>query len=173
MASVPSAWRVEETLARWNELRQKLLSAHEDERADLGDMLADETMDIRQIMARLLRAAVECRDMAAMAEQRIGDLETRRDRFKVRYDVIRDMTLGLMQTMGETKLEFPDVAASIRAGRAAVIITDLAVVPPDYCRVKTEIVPDKIKIAADLKVGVVIDGAMLSNGGETLTIRTK
>lgn len=174
MAEVPSDWRIMKALAGWREARNRLLTADlwADEN-ELGALLETEGGNVNEIVHRLLRASLNCMDMADKADRRIDELTARRDRYKTRTETLRTTVLQLMETLGEKRFIFPDVTATHRAGRAGVKIIDLAAIPAEYKRTTTEVAPDKAKLLADLNQGVVIDGAELSNGAASITIRTK
>lgn len=174
MAEVPSDWKIMQALAAWRDARNRLLGADlwADEN-ELGVLLETEGGNVSEIVHRLLRAALNCMDMAEAADRRVDELTARRDRYKARNESLRTTALQLMETLGEKRFVFPDVTATIRAGRVGVKIIDLTAIPTEYKRTTTEVAPDKAKLLADLNEGVVIDGAELSNGAASITIRTK
>lgn len=174
MAEAPSDWKVMQALAGWREARDRLLTAGLwDDENELGALLETEGGNVSEIVHRLLRAALNCMDMADAADRRIDELTARRDRYRARNESLRTTVLQLMETLGEKRFVFPDVTATHRVGRASAKIIDLAALPAEYKRTTTEVAPDKAKLLADLSEGIVIDGAELSNGANTITIRTK
>ena len=76
-----------------------------------------------------------------------------------------------METSGITKISCPLFTITLSAPSKVVQIDDEAALPDDYVRVKTEVAPDKVKIAKDLKDGVDIPGASLVDGARRLTIK--
>lgn len=76
-----------------------------------------------------------------------------------------------MEVSGITKINHP--LFSITLGKPVVTceVTDQSLLPDDYVTVKTEIEPDKRKILKDLKEGVEVEGAVLSEGKSRLLIK--
>jgi hypothetical protein len=168
----PSAFRIEQVMSVWAAARARLLSEDaeliHDEDA-LNDLLGDEAGDVRDILARLLRAAEHAKTMAAAAEVRADEIKARRDRYKRRNEAFRATAFAILDAMGERKFELPDLTATVRAGVASAVITDETALADEYIRVTRA--PDKAAILADLKQGVVIKGAELSNGIPSIQIR--
>jgi len=67
------------------------------------------------------------------------------------------------------KVELPVATLSIGNKAASVIITDETLLPDNLVRIKRE--PNKTEIKKALEAGPVA-GAMLSNGGTTLMVRS-
>lgn len=173
MQSAPSGYQIETVLAAWNDLRARLIEADPEDAPELADLLNNENSNVDDMLARLIRAVVHSDGLIKLATSRIDDIKHRRERYENRSAGLRGTVLQLMEVTGRRALDLGDVTAYVRPGREAVVITDAALLPAEYVRTKTETMPDKVKIGADLREGVVIDGAMLSNPMPTLTIRTR
>jgi hypothetical protein len=175
MSDAPSAFRIEQTLSAWQAARDHLLRSDEslaNDEAALIDALGPEEQDVHAILARLLRATVHARDMAAAADERAKAINARRDRYRARAEHMTNAALAILQITGERRVETGDLTASIRRNPDSVVITDPDAVPDMLCRIVTTRAPDKAEIAKWLKSGADVPGATLNNGGESLQIRT-
>jgi phage host-nuclease inhibitor protein Gam len=76
-----------------------------------------------------------------------------------------------MDAMGTVKLSLTVATITMSEGREKAIISDENMLPDAYMRIKKE--PDKTAILDALKAGQAVPGAVLSNGGRTLTVRQK
>lgn len=168
----PSAWRIEQAMATWASTRARLL--HDDaelahDEAALSRLIGPEEGDVRDVLARVLRAARHAEAMADAAKEQIADMKGRQDRYKRRSEQLRATGFAILDALGEARFETGDLTASIRAGVPSLILDETAELPDQYVRITRS--PDRAAIIADLRQGVVIDGAVLSNGIATLSIR--
>lgn len=174
MNDAPSGYKIEQALSAWQSARQRLLTddldlAHDE--AALAELLGEETGNVQDILARLLRAAVHAASMAEAAGVQIEAMTGRRDRYRRRAEAMRATSFAMMLAIETPKITLPDLTASLTAGRPTVGITDENTIPDEYIKVTR--VPDKAALMADLKVGVIIPGAELRDGLSSLSIRTK
>ena len=169
MNTAPNGYRVQQALSAYQSARARLLS--EDPDADVDALLGPETEDVEAIKSRLISAAqwniAQAKAVAAMIE----DLDARWHRFVAREKEAKATLFAVLVAMEEQKFVAPHGTVSIRAGTPSVVITDEGALPDQYLRVT--VAPDKAAIMADLKQGVVIEGATLSNSLPSLTIRSK
>lgn len=100
----------------------------------------------------------------------IRDMTDRRSRYDARADRHRLAAQRLMDACELRRVEMADFTASIRAVPGKVEIDDEALLPDDLCRIVRQ--PDKAKIKEALAAGT-IPGAHMTNGSESLTVRTK
>lgn len=172
--SAPSGYHVEQVMSVWASTRARLLADDPDLAHDetaLTELLGDVDGDVQSILARLLRGAVHAASMASAASDMAADLKARQDRFKRRADTMRATAFSILDAIGQVKIELPDLTASIRAGVPAVVVTDELALPPAYIRVTRA--PDKSALLADLKRGVEIPGAQLTNSTPTIMVKSK
>ena len=171
-ADAPSGWRIAQALAVWQSARSRILDAdlgHDE--AALAELLGPEEGDVREILERILRAARHASVMNKTALDMAADINARAARYKQRADALRGTAFSLMEVLGTPKVELADLTASIRSGVPTLILSEDTVLADEYVRVTRT--PDKAAIIADLKQGIVIDGAVLSNGVPSLALRTK
>ncbi len=123
------------------------------------DMIADLIRDAREDEAYMSALGLIIREMS-----------DRKARFEYRAERRRLAAQHLMDAIGIRKLDMPDFTASIRAVPPKVEIEDEDALPDTLCMFSRR--PDKAAIKAALEEHLV-PGARMSNGGETLSIRTK
>ncbi len=109
--------------------------------------------------------------LAAGIASTMAELDARLGRFQRREQAMRTLIYRLMATADLRKLELPEATISIRNGVPKIIIMDEDEIPDAYMRVKKE--PDRAKISAALKSGTTVEGTLLSNSEDTLSIRTR
>ena len=101
-------------------------------------------------------------DLVTNVKHHENRLYTRRIRLTKQADSMRAYLINAMQAVGLNSLSTPMLQISF-IGSSAVTISDAAALPPEYRRpdklVQGE--PDKLRIAEDLRLGVLIPGASL------------
>ncbi len=172
----PSGWRIEQAVATWQAVRSRLLQEDpslENDEAAVKELLGEEEGDVRDILARLLRAAVHAESMATGAAARIMDMKERQERYGKRRDIARGAAFAVMDILGEKKVELPDLTASLRQGKPKLAITnEAAVMTQDrFVRVARSI--DGEAVRAALQDGEIIEGVEMQPGLPSLTIRTR
>jgi hypothetical protein len=98
-------------------------------------------------------------------------LTERANRFAATAERIRASICLAMGDTGLKKLETPVGTISRRPVAVKVLITDEEALPSAYLIEKTTISVDRKALLSDLKEGVKVTGAELSNGGETISVR--
>ncbi len=170
----PSGYRVEQAMAAWQSARARLLSedsALEHDQAALDDLLGDAEGDVEDVLARLLRAARDAKAMAEASAGLIEDMRARKERYQRRNEAFRSTAFAVMDALGRSKYELPDITASIRAGQPSVQIVSEDEIPDLYVELVRKI--DRQTIASVLKSGGEVPGAVLSNSLPSLSLRTK
>jgi hypothetical protein len=84
----------------------------------------------------------------------------------------RELALHAMTEAGLSKLEQPDFTASARAGSPALVVIAEEQIPATYWLPQPPKL-DRQSMLAELKRGVEIPGAQLSNPQPVLMVRTK
>lgn len=125
-----------------------------------------------EVIDRLLEARAEIEMMIDGLAERAAALAARKQIFERRETAIRAALQRSMEATGQHKIQRSVATLFLGNKPVGAIVTDEAVIPQEY---KTPQPPklDKRALLAALKVGVEIPGATLSNGGTTLTIRSK
>jgi hypothetical protein len=176
MDRVPSPRAVQTALACWHSTRARLLTDDADLAQDeeqLATLLGAETEDLAEIKTHLARAIVVADQMATVADAMGADLLARRNRYRRRVLSYKAALLAILDAVGASRFEAPDVTVSMRAGPPAVVVTDEKQLPERFFRIETTRKVDKAALNIALRDGEVIDGAMLSNGPTGLSVRSK
>ena len=127
--------------------------------------------NFNDVLAAITDKALDARSRANAVKDRIGDLSERRSRFLRQEHMMRSLALRIMDRADVTKAQLIEATLSIRQAQPKAIITDETSVPDQFMQVKKS--PDMKPILAALKNGQNVEGAVLSNGAPSLTIRTK
>ena len=168
---VPSGWQLERAISAWQQLRAELV--------DDEELFADEAViattlheagvdDARDLLSMLIDATVWADRRADEAKAIADEFTARRKRYEANSEKFRDLIQQFMAAMPTRKHAGRFARASIAAAPPSVLVTDEQLIPNEYFKVERTL--RRSDVLSDLKVGVVIDGAQLSNGGETLRI---
>ena len=103
---------------------------------------------------------------------RLDDMKERLSRLELRASKKRQLALRGHERGGLNKLEQPDFTASARAGSPALVVIAEDKIPEAYW-VPQPPKLDRQSILGELKRGVEIPGAQLSNPKPVLSVRTK
>lgn len=142
-----------------------------DDEEMIADAVEGET-DLTEAISSAVDRIAELNGHQESLETRIKALQDRRDRFE---DQAARIKAAIHVAMGQgelRKLELPQATISLRAVPAKVEIINEVEIPPRFWKAQDPKL-DKKAILDALKSGESIDGAKLSNGGETISIRDK
>lgn len=158
---------------QYRRLRAELLAEFPelvDDGEALRDTLEGET-DLPTVIAEFIRNARRDEAMAEGLGTLIKDEQDRKSRMQARSAKRRHIAQSLMNAVEMLKIEQPDFTASLRFVPPKVEIADEDALPEQF--VKISRTPDKNAIREALARGEPVPGAVLGNGSETLTIRTR
>ena len=159
-------------LSKYQLLRQRLLieyPATDDE--TLVDKLEGIT-DLHEMIAAVIRSALVDEALHAGLRLRLDDMKERLSRLDLSASKKRQSALEAMTEAGLSKLEQPDFTASARAGSPALVVVVEERIPAAYWVPQ----PPKLhrqSILGELKRGIEIPGAEMSNPKPVLSVRTK
>ena len=140
-----------------------------DERT-LFDTLEGAT-NIMEMLGAAVRAAVYYGHVIEMQKRRKAELELRQERTEAEMYRLRDKVRDIMLRLDIKQLRQDDFTASLRSTPPKVIVTDETLIPVDYWELRPHL--NKQFLLEKLKDGAQIDGAVLSNAGMALAVRTK
>lgn len=123
-----------------------------------------------EIMDRLLSEMRDNETLAEAAANRIGKIKERQTRLTHRMNFYRSLMHRLLTVTGIQSVALAEAKVSIMKLPDKVIITDESAVPEQYQIIKKE--PNKTAIKNALKSGTHVPGAALSNGGQTISVRS-
>jgi len=152
-------------------LREQILALHPTAAEDTELFLAtvDGETNAADALRSICRRALEVEMFANALNGRISEMRARRARFTAEAEACRATAHDGMAALGIASLPAEDFTASVGAGPASVLITDIDALPDEFKRV--EITVDKIALGRALKAGQQIAGATRSNGASVLTLR--
>ena len=122
------------------------------------------------LIADLVRDALMDEATAEALSIRMNDMAARKQRILHRADRRRQAAQHLMAACEIRKIEQPDFTVSVRAVPPRVDVYAEEQLPDALCKFTRS--PDRTKIKEALADGPV-SGARMTNGSETLTVRTK
>jgi Siphovirus Gp157 len=149
---------------------QSLRAAGEDDEQLIADMVEGET-DFHGFMQWLLNKERDEDMLQDGIFNRIKALQERKAASVARKERFRAAMLDALNTVGIAKVTLPEATISRIAVKPSVVITDEALLPESCIRIKRE--ADKTAIKKEIDAGNTVAGATLSNGGETIMVRTK
>ena len=128
--------------------------------------------DLHEMIAAVIRSALVDEALHAGLRFRVDDMRERLSRLELRASKKRELALEAMTEVGLTKLEQPDFTASARAGSPALIVIAEERIPEAYWLPQPPKL-DRQVILGELKRGLEIPGAQMSNPQPVLSVRTK
>ncbi len=158
--------------ARHANFKQQLLA----EFPDLDDDTLADTLEgltsLHEILAAVIRSALEDEALTDALGQLIANMRARRDRLEKRSQAKRALALACMADGGPAKLLAPDFTASVQSGAPSLELIAEDEIPAAYWKPQPPKL-DKVGLLAALKSGTIIDGVALVQGKPQLTVRTK
>ena len=147
--------------------------------ADIPD-LDEETLadtleglsDLREMLAELIRSALDDEVLIAALSTRLSDMQARRERLTTRATRKRQLAQRAMAEAEIGKLEQPDFTAALRQGAPVLVVSAEEKIPAVYWKPQPFKL-DRQGILAALKAGTAIDGAALAPAQPCLSVRTK
>jgi hypothetical protein len=128
--------------------------------------------DLHEMIAAVIRSALVDEALLSGLRGRLDDMKDRLSRLELRAGKKRELALHAMSEAGLAKLEQPDFTASTRAGSPALIVVSEQTIPEAYWLPQPPKL-DRQAILGELKRGVEIPGAQMSNPKPVLSVRTK
>lgn len=124
---------------------------------------------------KLAAAATDTGDILATAEACVPlilETEAAAEALAAHAKRLRQVLAEVMDETGCATLRSATHVASVSDGRAGVVVTDEAAIPPSLMR-QPPPAPDKAAISKLLREGKAVPGCMLGNAAPQLTIRSK
>lgn len=134
----------------------------------LSDTIEGET-DAFAFLSRLVQDELAFKAQASALSDVIGQFTERKARFGRQIEARRELILKIMEACNLKKAPLPEATVTVRDGSSKVVISDEQSLPEEFIRWKSE--PDRTAIKEALNAGKEVPGAMLSNGGPTISLR--
>jgi hypothetical protein len=152
--------------------RRALLTEFPDlDETTLADTLEGIT-DLKQMLAELVRSAIEDEALADALSTRLSDMKRRLERIEDRAKRKRQLVLRAMSESAISKLLEPDFTASLRTGVPTLEVVAEDKIPAAYWKPQPAKL-DKQSILSALKSGAEVDGTRLLPPQIQLSVRTK
>lgn len=91
-------------------------------------------------------------------ENRLADM---RKRVAARQEHLTAYLAAQMRRLGKTKIEGIPATLTVKKNPPAIVIDDLAALPPEYVQEEITFKPDKTALAKSIKAGATVAGAHL------------
>jgi hypothetical protein len=157
---------------RYQWLREQLVGGV----ADLDDETIRDTLEgitsLHDMIAAVIRSALMDEALQIGLRARLEDMKQRLSRLELRQSKKRQLALEAMSEVGLNKLEQSDFTASARIGSPSLIVVAEDTIPNSYW-VPQPPKLDRQTILGELRRGMEIPGAELSNPKPVLMVRTK
>ena len=141
---------------------------------DTDDQTLIDTVEGLSDLDEMLKAVVCSRDediaLTEALKSRINDMNTRLVRLRARADTKKEIVADAMDRAGIKKIEAPEFTISCRRTTPPLLVDDESAVPEKYWRPQPSKL-DRSGLIAALKAGESISGAILGNGGITISVR--
>lgn len=132
----------------------------------------EEITELHEMIAAVIRSALVDEALHAGLRLRLDAMKDRLSRLELRADKKRQLALEAMTEVGLSKLEQPDFTASARAGSPALVVIAEDKIPEPYWLPQPPKL-DRQAMLGELKRGLEIPGAQMSNPKPVLSVRTK
>jgi hypothetical protein len=159
-------------VARHKVLRTRLLAEIPDLDAEtLADTLEGLT-DLKEMLAEVLRSALDDEAVVAGLATRLADMKARLDRLETRAERKRQLVRQAMTEAEIDRLAEADFTASLRQGAPTLDVIAEDKIPAAYWKPQPPKL-DRQGILSALKAGTEIEGAVLAAPQLQLSVRTK
>jgi hypothetical protein len=152
-------------------IRDKLIeNDSEIDEQTLADTLEGET-DLQEMLAATVRALIMDETIVEALDLRIADMTERRTRFERRAARRRELVRDAMLDCDIKDIKEADFTAALRQSPPKAVIIDESKIPQTFWEPRPHL--RKRELLDAMKEGVQVEGAMLSNPGMTLSVRTR
>jgi hypothetical protein len=162
--------QLQRELAIFHQLRARLVIEFPDlDNQTLLDSLEGLT-SLNETLESVVRSREEDISIAEALKCRLDGMNQRLARLRMRADKKKEIVAEAMDRSGVRKIEAPEFTISCRRTSPALLVDDESAVPEKYWKPQ----PDKLDrsgLITALKAGESISGAILGNGGVTISVR--
>ena len=128
--------------------------------------------DLHELVAAVVRSALIDEALAEGLKGHIETLQGRLRRLTERADARRQIARDAMIEVDLKKITAPDFTVSVRPGTPALVVTEEKSIPEPYWLAREPRL-DRLGLLNDLKKGVAVSGATLSNPMPVLSVRVR
>jgi hypothetical protein len=164
--------RVAFVAVQHNELRRRIQAEDPDlDEQTLADTVEGLT-DLHEIIAAIIRSALHDEALAEGLKFRLDEMQTRQARLKDRASKRRQIARDVMVETQIKKIIAPEFTVSLRPGSPALVVVDESAIPDAFWEPRQPRL-NRQTLLAELRQGVAVAGAELSNPEPVLSVRTK
>ena len=164
--------RLVRELSHYAYLRERLVAEFpETDEETLLDTLEGLT-DLHEMIAAVTRTRLDDLALTGALKSRIAEMQSRLSRIEYRAEVLKEAVVSTMERAGIRKISEADFTLTLRPTAAPLQITEEDLIPDVYWRPQPPRLDRKGLIEA-LKDGGAVPGAVLGNGGMTISVRTR
>ncbi len=154
--------------------REHLLKLLSEQFPNADEQTLCDTVEGLTNLNEILEAVVRSRDedlaLTAALKSRIDEMNDRHGRLKGRADKKKEIVANAMDRAGIKKIEAAEFTVSCRRTSPALLVDDDTKVPEQFWKPQPAKL-DRSGLIAALKAGEDIPGAVLGNGGITISVR--
>ena len=159
-------------LAHHQYLRERLVAEFPDaDEETLLDTLEGMT-DLHEMIAVVVRSRLDDLTLVTALRARMADMQERAVRIDQRTENKKAIVTSVMERGGLKKLTEPDFTLSLRSTNPPLVVVDEGQIPDDFWKPQPPKL-DRQELINALKAGREVPGAVLGNGGMTISVRTK
>lgn len=170
--SLRSTPHLSTTINTYSAIRERILAFEPTlDEETLTDTLEGLT-DLHEVIAAIVRSALTSEALAEGLKVHIARLQDRHQRFLRRADACRQIARDAMLEADLKTLRAPDFTLSVKMGNPGLVLTNERAIPSEYWRPQEPRL-DRKGLLSDLKRGLDVEGAMLSNPEPVLSVRIR
>jgi hypothetical protein len=128
--------------------------------------------NLHEVVAAVVRSALVDEALAEGLKGHIEAMQERLRRLSERASARRQIARDAMIEVDLRKIAAPDFTVSVRPGSPALVVTDEGAIPAPYWQPREPRL-DRLGLLNDLKRGMPIAGAALSNPEPVLSVRVR
>ena len=164
--------KLSQELSHYEYFRERLSGQYpEADEETLLDTLEGMT-DLHDMISAVMRTRLDDLTLAIALKSRITNMQERLSRIEARAENMKVVTVTVMERAGIRKITQPDFTLSLRSVSPGLEVTNEAVIPEEFWLSQAPRL-DRKNLLNTLKGGCAVSGAVLSNGGMTISVRTK
>ncbi len=159
-------------LSHYEYLRERLAAQFpEADEETLLDTLEGMT-ELHEMIAAVVRARLDDLTLVAALKSRISDMQERLSRIEHRAETIKDVVVTVMDRAGINRIAEADFTLSLRPTSPPLEITNEGLIPEEFWKPQAPRL-DRAGLIKTLKDGNSVSGALLGNGGLTISVRSR
>ena len=165
-------YKLTSAFSHYEYLRDQLAAQYpEADEETLLDTLEGIT-DLHEAIAAVTRARLDDLTLASALKSRINSMQERLSRIDTRIEAMKEAIVTVMDRAGIKKITDPEFTLSLRPVSPGLEVINEALIPEDFW---TPQVPrlNRRDLLNTLKSGDTVPGAVLGNGGMTISVRTR